>query len=101
MITAHWFLKAAEHHLPSRVWLDPEEAVIWLKGVYAENLPIEGPELTYVDLDSKIAHALEVLPLGQDVSWVYYLPGKRIVSYSVVCCPNRVHPEIPCPLPPA
>ncbi|EFL13873.1 hypothetical protein [Streptomyces sp. C] len=101
MTTAHWLLKTRSFHRSDQMWTDPEEAVIWLKGIYAENPPGEvGGKPGYLDLESKITHARECLGLGQDVSWVYYFAGaERMVSYSVVCCPNHSHPELACPLP--
>ncbi|WP_159048896.1 hypothetical protein [Streptomyces sp. NRRL B-3648] len=44
-------------------------------------------------------HAPEVVtPVGVDVSWVYYNRPGNIVSLNLVCCPNRHHPDLTCPL---
>jgi hypothetical protein len=49
----------------------------------------------------KIRDAEEHLPIGADTVWTYYTQGGAFVSYEVICCPSRFHPDIPCPLPPS
>ncbi|MEU4843846.1 hypothetical protein [Streptomyces gilvosporeus] len=101
-MTGHWLMKK---HLVSadRTWTDARVALSWLTKQYQEAPPFvrqDGLE-AYCGLDWKIEYAEDVLPRGVDVTWCYYLASENLISYSVVCCPNRFHPEIACPLPPA
>ncbi|MFD8789328.1 hypothetical protein [Streptomyces vinaceus] len=102
MMTAHWLLKRGQTS-SARTWTDPAEAISWLEIIYAENPPYERPDnlLAYAPLSVKVSYAHEVLPLGVDVTWAYYLKSKSFLSASVVACKNRLFPNIPCPLPPA
>jgi hypothetical protein len=98
MSSGHWLLKRNQV-APERTWADAATAVDWLSKHLLDNPPMERDVGTaYADLDTKRAYALEVLSGGADVSWVYYNRSGNIVSFSVVCCPNRHHPELACPL---
>ncbi|MEV1006188.1 hypothetical protein [Streptomyces sp. NPDC049881] len=86
-----------------RTWSDVGFALAWLEKSYRSNPPFERPgrEAPYADLAAKLDYAADVLPRGVDVSWVYYLPSKSLISFSVVCCPNHFHPAVECPAPPS
>lgn len=97
-----WWLTKRNHVSADRTWADMGIAIAWLTKQYEANLPFERADglRAYNSLDSKLEYATDVLPCGVDVSWVYYMPSKNLIAFSVVCCPNRFHPELPCPLPP-
>ncbi|WP_405616470.1 hypothetical protein [Streptomyces sp. NBC_01508] len=101
LMTGHWLMKqsraAADH-----TWTDVSDAVVWLSEHYSENPPFEREDgkRAYCGLDIKSKYAREVLPLGVDVSWVYYTQSQNLFSMQAICCPNQFHPELPCPLPP-
>ncbi len=101
-MTGYWLMKKS-HAAHERTWSDVEGSLAWLTKAYASNTPMERADglTAYSGLNTKIEYASDVLPRGVDVSWVYYTPSDNLVSYSVVCCPNRFHPEIPCPLSPS
>jgi hypothetical protein len=102
LMTGHWMLKHGQT-AADRTWTDPSVALEWMTKRYLENPPFvrEDGKQAYVSLDVKHEYALDVLPLGVDVSWVHYIRTGNILSLSVVCCPNRHHPELACPLPPS
>ncbi|MDH2393184.1 hypothetical protein QCN29_31300 [Streptomyces sp. HNM0663] len=101
-MTGYWLMKK---HLVSadRTWTNVGVALAWLTKHYEANPPFQRTDglQAYCGLDWKLEYAEDVLPRGVDVSWVYYMPSENLTSYSVVCCPNRFHPEIPCPFPPS
>ncbi|MFE0420897.1 hypothetical protein [Streptomyces sp. NPDC058953] len=101
-MTGHWLMKRNQA-AADRTWADMGIALAWLTKQYEANPPFEPVDgsQTYHGLDIKLDYTTDVLPRGVDVSWVYYTPSKNLISFSVVCCPNRFHPEIPCPLPPS
>ncbi|MCX3058567.1 hypothetical protein [Streptomyces beihaiensis] len=101
-MTGYWLTKKSQTSA-DRTWADVDIALEWLTKKYEENPPFERADglQAYSSLDTKLEYASDVLPFGVDVSWVYYTPAKNLMSFSVVCCLNRFHPEIPCPLPPA
>lgn len=101
-MTGHWLMKKSQVSA-DRTWIDLGVALAWLTKKYKENPPFvraDGLE-AYSSLDNKLEYATDVLPRGVDVSWVYYTSSKSLISFSVVCCPNRFHPDISCPLPPS
>ncbi|WP_244189488.1 hypothetical protein [Streptomyces incarnatus] len=102
LMTGHWLLKRNQTSA-GRTWTDPAVALKWLTKHYLENLPFEREDgrRAYAGLETKREYAIDVLPVGVDVSWVYYTRSGNIVSLSVVCCPNRHHPELGCPMPPS
>jgi hypothetical protein len=101
-MTCYWLMKKNQVSA-DRTWTDLGIALSWLTKQYQESPPFERADglQAYCGLDWKLEYATDVLPRGVDVSWVYYTPSKNLISYSAVCCPNRFHPEIDCPLPPA
>ncbi|MFE0104098.1 hypothetical protein [Streptomyces sp. NPDC059009] len=102
LMTGHWLTK--KHAVSAeRTWTDHQLALNWLNKQYQEAPPFirKDGRQAYCGLDWKMEYAEDVLPRGVDVTWCYYLPSENLISYSVVCCPNRFHPEIACPLPPA
>jgi hypothetical protein len=100
-MTGYWLLKRNQTSL-DRTWTTPEAVMAWLTKQYEANPPLTRTDggTAYGSLDDKLAYAAEALPRGVDVTWAYYTPAQAIASYSVVCCPNRFHPQTPCPLPP-
>ncbi|MFF3557141.1 hypothetical protein ACWD4V_07550 [Streptomyces tsukubensis] len=100
-MTGYWLMKK---HLASgeRTWSDLGAALAWLTKVYEANPPFERADglKAYSSLEEKLEYAEDVLPRGVDVSWVHYLASENLASFSVVCCPNRFHPDIPCPFNP-
>ncbi|MEU3754526.1 hypothetical protein AB0H17_17420 [Streptomyces olivoreticuli] len=102
LMTGHWLLKQSRT-AADRTWADIDIALAWLTKHYQENPPLEPEDgkTAYCSLDIKLEYASDVLPRGVDVSWVHYGKSQNLLSLSVVCCPNRFHPEIPCPLPPS
>ncbi|MFM9368756.1 hypothetical protein [Streptomyces sp. Da 82-17] len=101
-MTGYW-LQKKNQVASDRTWSDLGIVLAWLTKQYEANLPFERPDgrQAYSTLDTKLDYATDVLPRGVDVSWVYYTPSERLISFSIVCCPNRFHPEIACPLPPS
>ncbi|WP_230396181.1 hypothetical protein [Streptomyces blattellae] len=101
-MTGHWLQKRGQA-AAARTWTDVADAVEWLKQGYTDNPPAERTDglRAYVGLDVKLAYAIDALPCGVDISWVHYTKSKSLFSASVVCCPNRFHPTLTCPLPPA
>ncbi|MER7174180.1 hypothetical protein [Streptomyces mesophilus] len=99
-MTGYWLMKKNQVSA-DRTWADMGIALAWLTKEYEANPPFERTDglEAYSSLDTKLDYATDVLPRGVDVSWVYYTPSKNLISFSVVCCPNRFHPEIACPLP--
>ncbi|MEV0445698.1 hypothetical protein AB0I84_17720 [Streptomyces spectabilis] len=100
-MTGHWLMKEGQASA-DQTWSTVDVALAWLEKQYGANPPYERADglQAYSSLDNKLEYAADVLPRGVDVCWVYYLMSKNLISYSVVCCPNRFHPEISCPLPP-
>lgn len=94
MMTGHWLLKASMAH-PDQTWTTPDDAVAWLCRQHEETPP--DTALTYVPLESCIPRWRERLPSGGDVTLAHWASGNRLASFSVVCCPNRFHPDLPCP----
>ncbi|WP_280890306.1 hypothetical protein [Streptomyces sp. LBL] len=101
LMTGHWLMKRS-HAAAERTWTDVHDAVVWLNKNYSENSPFEREdgEQAYCGVDVKTAYAREVLPLGVDVSWVYYTQSQNLLSMQVVWCPSHFHPDLACPLPP-
>lgn len=102
MMTGHWLLKRNQASV-DRTWTDPAVALEWMTKHYLANPPFEREDgrQAYAGLGTKRDYATDVLPVGVDVTWAYYNRSGNIVSTSVVCCPNRHHPELACPLPPS
>ncbi|MFI6723684.1 hypothetical protein [Streptomyces atratus] len=102
LMTGHWLLKQNQS-TADRTWTDAGIALAWLTKRYEENPPFEREDgrQAYCSLEDKLEYASDVLPRGVDVSWVHYTKSKSLLSLSVVCCPNRFHPEVPCLLPPS
>ncbi|MER5549251.1 hypothetical protein ABT072_44290 [Streptomyces sp. NPDC002589] len=101
-MSGHWLMKNGQA-ARARTWTDATGAVEWLKKHYTTNPPFERSDglAAYEGLDVKIAYALDTLPRGVDIAWVYHTPSRSLFSASVVCCPNLFHPTIACPLPPS
>ncbi|MFG3350920.1 hypothetical protein [Streptomyces sp. NPDC048001] len=99
MMTGQWLMKANQAS-PRRTWDEAPAALDWLVEQYLANPPVEREDgrRAYASLDAKRRYALDALPVGVDVSWVYYNHSGSIVSVGLVCCPNRHHPGLPCPL---
>lgn len=95
MMTGHWLLKSSQASR-ERTWTDPDGAMEWLCKQHEEIPPAQG--LTYVPLESRILYWKERLPFGGDVTMSHWTSGNRLASFSVVCCPNRFHPDLACPL---
>ncbi|MET4923478.1 hypothetical protein P3L51_14110 [Streptomyces sp. PSRA5] len=87
---------------PDRAWTDLPDALAWLKETHGANLPFEREDgkQAYLDLRTKVGYARDALGRGSDAVWVHYTKSSNLVSFSVVCCPQRFLPEIQCPLPP-
>lgn len=102
LMTGHWLLKRTQS-AADRTWTDVGIALAWLTKHYEENPPFgrEDGRQAYCGLEEKLEYACDVLPRGVDVSWVHYTKSKSLFSLSAVCCPNRFHPDVPCPLPPS
>lgn len=101
-MTGHWLMKKSQVSA-ERTWADLGIALAWLTKKYEENPPCvrAGGLQAYSSLDNKLEYATDVLPRGVDVTWLYYTAAKTLISFSVVCCPNRFHTDLPCPLPPS
>ena len=101
-MTGHWLMKKIQAS-GDRTWADVGIALAWLTKKYEENPPFVRPDglRAYSSFDTKLEYAADVLPRGVDVSWVYYTSSKSLNAFSVVCCPNRFHPDVSCPLPPS
>ncbi|MGW4224793.1 hypothetical protein ACWEG1_15200 [Streptomyces bauhiniae] len=101
LMSGHWFLKR-DQAIAESTWIDVDVVLAWMSKHYEAHPPFVRPDGSpaYISLDAHLNYAADVLPLGVDVSWVHYTPSKQMFSLSVVCCPNRHHPEFSCPLPP-
>ncbi|WP_329385785.1 hypothetical protein [Streptomyces sp. NBC_01716] len=101
MQTGHWLTRRTQTSA-DRAWTDLPDALDWLKTAYGANLPFEREDgkRAYLDLPTKVGYAEDSLRRGSDAVWVHYTKSSNLVSFSVVCCPQRFLPEIPCPLPP-
>lgn len=101
MMTGHWLMKRSQA-ARDRTWTDPAVALEWMTQNYRAHPPFEREDgrRAYESLDVKRDYVIRVLPGGVDVTWAYYNRAGNIVSMSVVCCPNRHHPDLACPLPP-
>ncbi|WP_030804604.1 hypothetical protein [Streptomyces sp. NRRL F-2799] len=102
LMSGHWLLKRNQTSA-ERTWTDPAAVREWMTMLYLESPPFEREDgkRAYVGLDVKRAYALDVLPRGVDVSWVHYTRTGNIVSINAVCCPNRHHRDLTCPLAPS
>jgi hypothetical protein len=92
-ITAEWLLRpraaiTATHETP-------EPAAQWLAEQYQDKKP-EQPQFT---LEQSRASALNKLTQGTDAVIAHYLPprAQSFFHAAVICCPNRLRPDIPCP----
>ncbi|MFF2215531.1 hypothetical protein [Streptomyces antibioticus] len=85
--TAYWLLKPRSS--VRGTWQDPEEAAAWIRERLAE-----------VRLTAHLAHAVERLGRGGDVSLGFYLERPVFLSLAVVACsPRRErHAGLACPL---
>lgn len=81
---------------PERTWTDVEEALDWFGKTWVANPP--GGDV--LSLNKTIEYSRGHLLRGSDICAGYYTPGFSFVSFSIICCPNRFFPDIPCPLPP-
>ncbi|SIM53209.1 hypothetical protein SAMN04489832_0448 [Micromonospora cremea] len=79
-----------------RTWTDIDDALSWLAKTWIDNPP--GGDV--LPLEKTIEYKREALLLGSDVCTGYYTPGFSYVDFTIICCPNRFFPNIPCPLPP-
>lgn len=96
VMTGHALLRVAQTS-PDRTWINASSAIDWLKKTYADHPPLGD----YLPLEARVRYDEEFLPLGMDVIWAYYKRSTELISYSVICCPHRGFPDIPCPLPPS
>ncbi|MEU3862322.1 hypothetical protein AB0F03_34135 [Streptomyces sp. NPDC028722] len=96
MMTGHWLMRPRQ---VAATWSRSEDALAWLQARYAEAPPLvrdDGKDAC--SLEWKAMCALDALPRGGDVTWGYWTQSRMLVSYSVVCCPNLFHQELPCPI---
>ncbi|MFJ6568683.1 hypothetical protein ACIQNU_14755 [Streptomyces sp. NPDC091292] len=96
--TAYWLIKS--RNLVRGTWPEPKEAAAWLGERMTEYAPrfqsaadrdVTGPAVL-------IDCAAERLGWGGDVSHGWYLERPVFLSLALVCCPNRIRAELPCPL---
>jgi hypothetical protein len=90
LVTGHWLLKPKR--LVQGTWTDPDSAVLWLREQYEAAPEPNGPEL-----ETRLWHAADGLPRGNDATWAYWLPSGRFVHLTVVSCPRRVETGLRCP----
>lgn len=96
--TAYWLIKPRK--LVRGTWEEPKEAAAWLGERLAEYAPRFASE---TDRDSMrlavlVNSTAEQLCWGRDSSHGFYLERPAFLSLALVCCPNRVMPELACPL---
>ena len=94
LVTGHWLLKP--ERLIRGTWDDAGEALAWLREQYAASPETGGPSF-----ETRLWHATDGLPRGNDVTWAYWLSGGRdgrFAHFSVVSCPRRLEPHIRCPI---
>lgn len=101
MMTGHWLTRRI---ITQRkyTWTDPRQPLEWLARGYREHPPASRTDggQAYIPLETKLETAADLIPRGVDVTWCYWTTRVGFMaSLSVVSCPNRHHPEIPCPLP--
>ncbi len=94
----HWLLRRHQA-AADRTWADVAGAGTWMSRVREAN-PADTSGGALLTVDEKVARQCESLRLGSDMCWGYYTATFSYVSFAVVCCPNRLFPAIPCPLPP-
>ncbi|MEV5047321.1 hypothetical protein AB0N20_22465 [Streptomyces griseoincarnatus] len=98
MMTGWWLMRRGQ---VAATWEDdPRPAVAWLEQQYAAHPPMtrEDGRQAYASLEWKRAYALDQLPRGRDITWGYWTSAGSLASFSVVSCPNRFHPDLPCPV---
>jgi hypothetical protein len=104
LMTGHALLRR-QQTARDRTWTTVQEALDWLTQIYADRPPPFTPSGLYATPEeqrqSKIRDAEAHLPRGTDTIWTYYTRNGSFISYEVICCPSRIHPDIPCPLPPS
>lgn len=91
-ITAEWLLRPRA--VITRTYDAPEPAAQWIAEQYQQRPP-EQPQFT---LEQHRASALARLSGGSDSTISHYLPHTQSAFHAaVICCPNRLRPDIPCP----
>ncbi|MFF9265864.1 hypothetical protein [Streptomyces longwoodensis] len=98
LMTGHWLLRPC----PARsTWTEPDAALGWLTTRYQAHPPFQRLDggRAYPELDWKLTVAADALRGGVDVTWCYWTSPQAglLASFSVVCCPNRHHPDLACP----
>lgn len=78
---------------------DPVEAAKWIRAQAEEVLPflLHPEEAESLPLARREAGAADTLRWGGDVAWGFPLRDGRFASFSLISCPNRMAPELPCP----
>lgn len=91
-VTAEWLLRPRGAIIST--YQTPEPAAQWLAEQYQQRPP-EQPQFS---LEETRASALDKLSRGTDFVVGHYLPGAQSAFHAaVICCPNRLRPDIPCP----
>jgi hypothetical protein len=91
-ITAEWLLRPRT--AITATYDTPEPAAAWL----AEQYQAKPPEQARATVEENRASALASLSQGTDFVIGHYLPGAQSAFHAaVICCPNRMRPDLPCP----
>ncbi|WP_369033486.1 hypothetical protein [Streptomyces adonidis] len=97
--TAYWLVKPRT--LVRGTWDEPKEAAAWIGERLAEYAPrfVSEREYETTHLSLLVNAAAERLAGGRDVSYGFYLERPSYLSLAlVICSPNRLKPELACPL---
>jgi hypothetical protein len=91
-ITAEWLLRPRT--IIAHTFDTPEPAAQWIAQQYQD----KPPEQQQFTLEQNRTAALTKLNQGADFIVGHYLPRTQSAFHAaVICCPNRLRPDIPCP----
>lgn len=84
---------------------DPDEALNWFVGEYRSLPRLLNPDadengvpfLGRPDEPERLAASRQRLLDGHDVAWSFWVVNVRRIDFRLICCPNRVEPDVPCP----
>ncbi|MFC5888435.1 hypothetical protein RMN57_24420 [Kitasatospora sp. CM 4170] len=94
LMTGWWLLRPAAQIRGT--WETPTAAADWLAERYAEHTPAGDP---WLPLEARRRRAVDQLANASDVVWARWVSDVRWSGHYVIACPNRTHPNIPCPAP--
>ncbi|MFJ4594362.1 hypothetical protein [Kitasatospora sp. NPDC088861] len=93
MMTGWWLLRPAAQ--VRGTWETAAGAANWLAERYEEHTPGGDPQLPF---EARRLRAVEQLEGASDVVWSRWVSDSRWSGHYVIACPNRIWPDIPCPI---